>query len=149
MALFVFTLLVVALLAALGIYVLRNAPLRTPYEVARDYDPAEALSFVWSEIPAAIRERLGRDGVASVLEYELDFMKQAGAVLNGKRPRNPSRAAVIGSAQTVDYILERAEREGLEVTAEDVHTIIEAEIGYLAAIGAIGGQAPPPDAEAS
>ncbi len=141
MALFFFTLAVLAVMVLVGIKVLAAAPYTTPHQAAIAYDPTEALSFVWSEIPAEMRDRLGSDGVGAVLGFELDYLRQSGAVLNGKRPTRRAEPHVLGSPQSVDYILERANKAGIPATSEDVHTIIGAEIAYLSSIGAVGEQA--------
>lgn len=141
MALFIFTLILLVAMVASGIYVLKRAPYTTRYEAASTFDTTEAIAYVWSEIPTELRERIGRDGVKAILAFELDYLKQSGAVLNGRRTKKPAEPRVLGSPQSIDYILKRADGSGIEVTPEDVHTIIGAEIAYLGSIGAVGGEA--------
>lgn len=138
MALLVATVVIIAIMGVVGFYALRSAAFISPHESAPAYDPDEALSFVWSEIPADVRERLGHEAVGLVLAIELEYMKQAGAVVNGKQKRPPAKGLVIGAPETVDFIIEQASELGVEVSPDDVHAIIEAEAEYLMAIGAIG-----------
>ena len=53
---------------------------------------------------------------------------------------SPGRV-VIGGSETVDYILERAEATGEPYLPEQVYGVIETQLTYLRAIGAVG----PPD----
>ena len=49
--------------------------------------------------------------------------------------------AVVGGAETVDFVLTRAQAAGSSYTPVQVHAVLDAEMVYLEAIGAIG---PPP-----
>ena len=51
---------------------------------------------------------------------------------------------MIGGAETVDYILERARVTGDEYLPEQVHAVMETQLAYLRAIGAIGPPAGEP-----
>ena len=53
---------------------------------------------------------------------------------------------VVGGAETVDWVLGRAEAVGTTYTAAQVHAVLDAQMLYLDAIGAIGPEAPPEDA---
>jgi hypothetical protein len=52
----------------------------------------------------------------------------------------------VGGAETVEYILTRASETGEPYLPEQVHAVIETQLDYLRAIGAVGPQAdePPP-----
>ena len=61
---------------------------------------------------------------------------------------------VVGGSETVDYILDRAAETGETYLPEQVYAVVETQLGYLRAIGAVGppagrppgpGNAPPPD----
>jgi hypothetical protein len=52
---------------------------------------------------------------------------------------------VVGGAETVDYVLARAETLGAPYTAPQVHAVLDAQMTYLEAIGANGPEAPPED----
>lgn len=141
MALIVATIVIIAIVGVLGFHALRSAAFISPHEVAPVYDPEEAIEFVWSEIPSEIRDRLNRRVVALILEIELEFMKQAGAVMNGRQQRGPVNGLVIGAPETIDHIVERAAEVGMNLSPQDVYAVIEAQAEYLVFIGAIGGVA--------
>ena len=63
---------------------------------------------------------------------------------NSSHPPGP---VVVGGSETVDYILERAASTGEAYLPEQIHAVIETQLTYLRAIGAVGPQAPPPPAE--
>ena len=47
----------------------------------------------------------------------------------------------IGGSETVSYILEQATARGAEFTSEQVHAVVETQLAYLRAIGAVGTKA--------
>jgi hypothetical protein len=49
---------------------------------------------------------------------------------------------VVGGAETVDYVLHRAQSSGAEFTPMQVHAVLDAQMSYLEAIGAVGPEAP-------
>jgi hypothetical protein len=64
---------------------------------------------------------------------------------------NPSGDVIVGGAETVEYILERARTTGEEYYPEQVYAVIETQLEYLRAIGAVGpavrsDEPPPPTA---
>ena len=67
----------------------------------------------------------------------LDFFRRKGVTGNGSSPHPPGDV-VVGGAETVEYILERARATGEEYLPEQVHAVIETQLAYLRAIGAVG-----------
>ena len=58
-------------------------------------------------------------------------------------------AVVVGGAETVNFVLMRAQSAGFAYTPAQVHAVLDAQMTYLEAIGAIGPVAgqegePPP-----
>ncbi len=45
---------------------------------------------------------------------------------------------VVGGAETVDFVLARAEAVGSSYTPAQVHAVLDAQMAYLQTIGAIG-----------
>ena len=45
---------------------------------------------------------------------------------------------VVGGAETVDFVLTRAEAAGSPYTPAQVHAVLDAQMTYLEAIGAVG-----------
>ena len=50
---------------------------------------------------------------------------------------------VVGGAGTVDYIVSRSAATGEEYLPEQVHAVVETQLAYLRAIGAVGDAAGP------
>jgi hypothetical protein len=47
-------------------------------------------------------------------------------------------AVVVSGAETVDFVLKRAEAVGSPYTPEQVHAVLDAQMTYLEEIGAVG-----------
>ena len=50
---------------------------------------------------------------------------------------------IVGGAETVDYIVSRSAATGEEYLPEQVHAVVETQLAYLRAIGAVGDAAGP------
>jgi hypothetical protein len=48
---------------------------------------------------------------------------------------------VVGGAETVAYVLDQATRTGQDYTPEQVLAVLDAQMSYLEAIGAVGPEA--------
>jgi hypothetical protein len=70
------------------------------------------------------------------------FFRQKGVSGNG-HSSNVEGPVIVGGAETVDYVLRRAQSLGVEYTAPQVHAVLDAQMTYLEAIGAIGPEVPP------
>ena len=55
---------------------------------------------------------------------------------------------MVGGAETVDFVLTRAEAAGSAYTPAQVHAVLDAQMTYLEAIGAVGPAAGPQDPSA-
>jgi hypothetical protein len=65
---------------------------------------------------------------------------------NGSTPE-PRGPVVVGGAEQISYILDRCEATGEAYLPEQVHGVVETQMSYLRAIGAIGPPAESPPAE--
>ena len=54
-----------------------------------------------------------------------------------------TKAARKGEIRPIDGVLARAQQVGTSYTAAQVHAVLDAQMTYLEAIGAIGPEAPP------
>ena len=61
---------------------------------------------------------------------------------NGDRPTSTGPVVVSG-AETVDFVLMRAEAGGIAYTPAQVHAVLDAQMSYLEEIGAVGPVAEP------
>jgi hypothetical protein len=80
------------------------------------------------------------DDVRVILDLQLQYFKAKGVSQNGSTA-NPMGPVVIGGSETVSYILEQAAARGEVFTAEQVHAVVETQLAYLRAIGAVGSKA--------
>ena len=109
------------------------------------FDMDEAVEWVAEHLPFEISAVLSHDDVRRIIDWNLEYFRTKGVSGNGKGPA-ASGPVVVGGAETVDYVLARAIAAGAEYTAPQVHAVLDAQMSYLEAIGAIGPEAPPDEA---
>lgn len=110
------------------------------------FDPDEAFEWVVQHVPDDVAATLTPDDVRRILDFQLEYFQRRGVSGNGNSSHPPG-PVVVGGSETVDYILERAASTGEAYLPEQIHAVIETQLTYLRAIGAVGPQAPPPPAE--
>ena len=72
-----------------------------------------------------------------ILEFQLEYFEKEGVSGNGSGAK-VSGPIVIGGAEVVAYIVERAASTGEAYLPEQVHGVLETQIAYLRSIGAVG-----------
>jgi hypothetical protein len=132
--------LVVALAAAL---VIREAGRIAKEPPPALFDLEEAHAWVVAHAPDDLAATLTSDDVRRILEFELEYFEKKGVSGNGSGPHAPG-PVVVGGAEAVAYIVERAANTGDAYLPEQVYGVLEIQLSYLRAIGAIG---PPADDE--
>ena len=80
---------------------------------------------------------LDTDDVRRILEFQVEFFKRKGVSSNGSTAY-PAGPVVIGGSETVEYVLERCAATGESYLPEQVYGVIDTQLSYLRAIGAIG-----------
>jgi hypothetical protein len=136
--------LVIGLVVAIAaVLVIREAG-----RIAREPPPAlfdleEAHAWVVAHVPDDLAATLTSDDVRRILEFELEYFEKKGVSGNGSGPHAPG-PVVVGGAEAVAYIVERAADTGDAYLPEQVYGVLEIQLSYLRAIGAIG---PPADDE--
>lgn len=126
-------------LAVAAYFVLREQALPSKHEVATEFDPDACARAIFEALPQESRERLGYEGALQVVSYILDYMKLAGAVADGEDSEpTPEATIVLGGATSAGYLVDRATAAGVEMTAAEALTAVEASVAYLARIGATG-----------
>jgi hypothetical protein len=140
---------IVAGFIAVGIVVAIAAVIvvREAGRIARHPPPAlfdfeEAFAWVVEHLPADVAATLTPDDVRRILEFQVEFFDQKGVSSNGSTVY-PSGTVVVGGPETVDYIVERCAATGEAYLPEQVYGVIETQLGYLRAIGAVGPAAGP------
>ena len=146
------TLLVFVVLAAVAVFAIaavvvgreaRRLSAETPQRV---FDFEDAVSWVCQHVSDEVAAVLTPDDVRRILNWHLEFFRLRGVASNGSSARPPKGPVVVGGAETVDYVLMRAEAVGSPYTPEQVHAVLDAQMTYLESIGAVGPQADPDEA---
>jgi hypothetical protein len=106
------------------------------------FDINEAVSWVAEHLPFEVSAVLSHDDVRKIIDLNLEYFKSKGVSGNGSSPHQEG-PVVVGGAETVDWVLARATSLGTNYTAAQVHAVLDAQMSYLEAIGAIGPEAPP------
>ena len=106
------------------------------------FDLDEAVQWVAENLPFEVSAVLSHDDVRRIIDWNLEYFRMKGVSGNGHSPESVG-PVVVGGAETVEYVLARAEAIGSPYTATQVHAVLDAQLTYLEAIGAIGPEAPP------
>lgn len=113
------------------------------------FDLEEAVEFVAERLPFEVSARLSYDDVRLVVGWHLDYLEGKGVaaetdeVLAAELGRKGG-PVVAADDEGVAYVLGQAEEAGLDVEDVEVVLVLEAELAYLEAIGAIGSAVEPP-----
>lgn len=110
------------------------------------FDMDEALDWVVAHIAEEAAATLTVEDVRRILDLQMQYFRAKGVSGNGSSAA-VTAPVVIGGSETVSWILERADADGLEFSAEQVHAVIETQLAYLRSIGAVGPQAQDMDPE--
>jgi hypothetical protein len=106
------------------------------------FDLEEAVVWVANHLPYEVRASLSHDDVRQIIDWNLQYFRVKGVSGNG-HSTVPEGPVVVGGAETVEYVLTQAESSGSLYTSPQVHAVLDAQMSYLEAIGAIGPQASP------
>jgi hypothetical protein len=136
--------LVVAIVVAVAAWLV----IREAGRIAKEPPPAifdldEAHDWVVAHVPDDVAATLTSDDVRRILEFQLEYFEKKGVSGNGSGTK-ASGPIVIGGAEAVAYIVERAASTGEAYLPEQVHGVLETQLTYLRSIGAVG---PPADDE--
>jgi hypothetical protein len=105
------------------------------------FDLNEAVTWVADHLPFEVSAVLSHDDVRQIIDWNLEYFRTKGVSGNGHSSHTEG-PVVVGGAETVDYVLHRAQAFGSPYTAAQVHAVLDAQMTYLEAIGAIGPEAP-------
>ncbi len=105
------------------------------------FDPDEAVEWVANHLPFDVSALLSHDDVRRILDWNLQYFRSKGVSGNGSSP-HVQTPIIVGGAETVAFVLEQAGRLGKDYTPAQVHAVLDAQMTYLEAIGAIGPEAP-------
>ncbi len=110
------------------------------------YDLEEAVDFVADRLPEELTARISFDDVRSVLMFHCDYLALKGVASERTADDIGSALVVVPDDEPTAYVLGRVTDEDVELTDDEVVTILDAELAYYEAIGAFGPQlAEPPE----
>jgi len=110
----------------------------------RVFDFDEAVDWVCDNVGEAVAAVLSPDDVRRILNWHLEYFRIKGVSSNGDSVHSEG-SVVVSGAETVDFVLMRAESSGADYTPEQVHAVLDAQMRYLEDIGAVGPVAEPED----
>jgi hypothetical protein len=134
---------VLGVLAVLAIFVIaaavvgREARRLAAAPARRVFDFEEAVTWVCDHVGDEVAAVLSPDDVRRILTWHLEFFRMKGVSGNGSAAVTDTPVFVTG-AETVGFVLSRAEQAGAGYTPEQVHAVLDAQMGYLEEIGAMG-----------
>ncbi|MCL4293010.1 MAG: hypothetical protein KJ056_08255 [Acidimicrobiia bacterium] len=110
------------------------------------FDLDEAFHWVVRHVPDDVAATLDADDVRRILDLQIEYFRRKGVSVNGSTPHHQG-PVVIGGSETIEYILDRSAGMGVTYLPEQVYAVVETQLAYLKAIGAVGSAAPPSDPE--
>src|SRR3954468_15947045 len=105
-------------------------------------DFEEAVEWVCRHVTDDVAAELTPEDVRQIINWHLEYFRLKGVSSNGHGAQNEG-PVVVGGAETVDFVLMKAQTAGSEYTPAQVHAVLDAQMTYLEAIGAIGPVDPP------
>jgi hypothetical protein len=104
------------------------------------FDLEEAVEFVADRLPDEVTAVLTYADVRSILRWHLEYLRDRGVPV--RRDQTEGGPVVVEDDEGIAWVLGKADEAGLEVTDADVAIVLEVELAYFEAIGAIGREAP-------
>jgi hypothetical protein len=136
--------LVVAIVVAVAAWlVIREAGRVAKQPPPALFDVDEAHDWVVAHVPDVVAATLTSDDVRRILEFQLEYFEREGVSGNGSSAHS-SGPVVVGGAEAVAYIVDRAAATGESYLPEQVYGVLETQLAYLRSIGAVGPQADEP-----
>jgi len=123
-------------IAIAAIIVVREAGRMTKEPPPVLFSMDEAFDYVVENVPDEVAATLTPDDVRRILAFQAEYFKQKGVSTNGKSAQPPG-VVIVGGPETVAYILDRAAATGEAYIPEQVYPVIETQLEYLRAIGAV------------
>ena len=101
------------------------------------FDLEEAVLWVAEHLPDEVTASLSYDDVRRLLDLSLDHLRALG--LAGRTTGEPVEGeVVVDEGDAVAAVLDRATREGMDVSPHEVQSVVAAQLAYLQAISAVG-----------
>jgi hypothetical protein len=104
------------------------------------FDPDDALDWVIRHLPVVVAATLTPDDARRILAFQVEYLAQTGVAVDDVASY-PAATVVIGGPDTVGYVVDRCAATGEAYLPEQVEAVIETQLDYLRAIGAVGPRA--------
>ena len=101
------------------------------------FDMDEAVEWIGDRLPFEVSAQLSHDDVREILRLSLEHYRASTLSSNGHGAEHEGDV-VVGEAETLGYVLERARAGGQLWTMPQVQAVLDAQLAYLEAIGAVG-----------
>ena len=137
MGLFLGVLAVAAVFAIAAVVIGREARRLAAKPPQRVFDFEDAVTWVCDHVSDDVAAVLSPDDVRRILNWHLEYFRLKGVASNGDSAHTAGPVVVSG-AETVDFVLMKAEAAGSPYTPAQIHAVLDAQMGYLEDIGAVG-----------
>lgn len=104
------------------------------------YDIEEAVDFVADRLPDELTAQVSYDDVRSVLLFHCDYLAAKGVASERTADDIGTALVVVPDDEPTAYVLGKVTDAGLDLGDDQVVQILDAELAYYEAIGAIGPQ---------
>jgi hypothetical protein len=137
-------LLVIGLVLAIAAgFVVHEAGRLTKQPPAVVFSLDEAFDWVVEELPDDVAATLTPEDVYRILSLQVEYFDRTGVATNGSSGAESRPPAVVGAAEIVDFIVDRAAATGDAFIPEQVYPVVEILLEYLRATGAVSSPADP------
>ena len=127
-------------IAIAAVFVVREAGRIGRRPPAALFDADDAFDWVVAHVPDNVAATLTPDDVRRILDFLLEYLQQQDGSTGATTAKAGSAGepVVVGGADEIAYILDRAAATGEAYLPEQVDAVIATQVAYLLAIGAIG-----------
>lgn len=132
----VLTVVLVFVIAAVSIGVVSGSLAQRPRRSVYDLD--EAVDFVADRLPEDLTAVISFEDVRSVLLFHCDYLADKGIASERTADDIGTALVVVPDDEPTAYVLGKVGDAGLGLSDEDVVAILDTELLYYEAIGAIG-----------
>ena len=112
------------------------------------FDLEEAVNYIGDKLPYEAAAQLSYDDVRAIVTWHVDYLESRGVAADlgqvVEATRSGSGPLVAEDDEGVAFVIGRAAESDLDVTDVQVVQVLEAEMSYLDAIGALGTPVDPP-----
>ena len=137
MGLFLGVLAVAAVFAIAAVVIGREARRLATKPPGRVFEFEDAVAWVCDHVGPDVAAVLSPDDVRQILNWHLEFFRMKGVSSNG-HSSDSDGPVVVSGAETVDFVMMKAEAAGSPYTPTQIHAVLDAQMGYLEDIGAVG-----------